>query len=198
MKLVFYFSSLIPPFVGLLELPGEPWAQKATYRTRATGHTRSVLCVLPLFMHGSVTCNVCYLHSTSCICSLTAAGDKSPLLPGPIPEPAQSSKAVTVSLVSVTSSCLLVPFRPSTPSCPWSCFSSATLMLLFLCCFALFSCSFTECLDAPHSEYRCKIIWWIHMEFGSETGSICRNIYTPPKCVDFSLYPPPLFSRNIT
>lgn len=159
MKLVFYFSSLIPPFVGLPELPGEPWAQKATYRTRATGHTRSVLCVLPLFMHGSVTCNMSYLHSMSCICSLTAAGDESPLLPGPIPEPAQSSKAVTVSLVSVTSSCLLVPFRPSTPSCPWSCFSSATLMLLFLCCFALFSCSFIECLDTPHSEYRYKIIW---------------------------------------
>lgn len=144
MNLVLYFSSLIPPFAGLSELRGEPWAQKATYRTRATGHTRSVLCVLPLFRHGSVTCNVCYLRSASCVCSLKAAGDEPPPLPAPIPKPAQSSKAVIVSLVSVTSSCLLVPLCPSTPSCPWSCFSSATLLLLFLCCFALFSCSCIE------------------------------------------------------
>lgn len=44
---------------GLLWMPGEPWAQKAACRTGATGHTWSVLCVLPLFMHGSEMCDVC-------------------------------------------------------------------------------------------------------------------------------------------
>lgn len=53
------FSLSNSSLCGPLWMPGEPWAQKAACRTGATGHTWSVLCVLPLLMRGSEMCDVC-------------------------------------------------------------------------------------------------------------------------------------------
>lgn len=52
-KLVVYFSSLIPPYVVIYELPGEPWAQTAYCR-----------------MHAIVTC------SLSCVSSCCSCRDR--------------------------------------------------------------------------------------------------------------------------
>lgn len=131
-------SSLCGP-LNCLESPG--------LRRQPTGlmlqDTHGQSCIVPVFMHGPVTCDLCYQCSTSCICSLTAAGDESPLLPGLIPKPAQSSKAVSQPSFcgKFLSSSALASFYSFLPL---ALLLFCHILLLFLCCFALFSCSCIE------------------------------------------------------
>lgn len=98
-------------------------------------------------LHAQIGSMLCVLlYTTSFICSLAAAGKVSPTLPGTIPKNTRPSKAITASLVLVSSSFSLVPLPPSAPSYP-CCFFSVTLFLLFLTCFALCSCSCVEEMD---------------------------------------------------
>lgn len=127
-----------------------------------------------LLVHSPVACCVCYLESTPCVRPLfTSRAAEGYTIP--VHKIAKCPKAFTACLVFTSSSFLLVSLPSPVPSFLCSCHSPSTL-LLCLCCFALFSWSYTEEMDF---HWRHRLDYVLNSSgIRLRTENICRNTYT--------------------